>query len=201
MAAGLVEAERRNGNEVWAREAELDSAVAAHGDRLRDEARGRHGGGGEAVTPSVVGEDMLVDAPDQVDARVLSFDELAAALRAHATGLYSDEASTELLIEHRAWLVRDDFLSCVDVMPSLPDHQVLMADVDWAQVSAVDLPASTTDTAILAIAGELAGTHSGRTLRDLVAGLDRANTTLVVQAVLHVAHGPTSPLTVRSFDR
>ncbi len=42
---------------------------------------------------------------------------------------------------------------------------------------------------MLAVAAELAGVDTGRSLRDLLCGLDRANTTLVIRAVLHAQRG------------
>ena len=38
------------------------------------------------------------------------FDDLAAALRAWAKGLFTAEAAVELLIGHRSWLYREEFL-------------------------------------------------------------------------------------------
>ena len=50
-------------------------------------------------------------------AYVLRFDagieDLAAALRAHADGLYCAQAAAELLIGHRVWLGRAEFVDRV----------------------------------------------------------------------------------------
>jgi len=46
---------------------------------------------------------------------------------------------------------------------------------------------------MLAVAAELAGVSTGRNLQDLLAGLDRANTTLVIRAVLHASRGADTP--------
>lgn len=126
---------------------------------------------------------------------------LAAALLAQAEGSYSAEAAAGLLIAHHSWLARADFLRFVEVTTSLSDERVLMASVDWEAALAADLAASSSETQMLAVAAELAGVHSGRSLQDLLGGLDRANTTLVIRAVLHAQRGATAaPVTVAPFS-
>ncbi len=126
---------------------------------------------------------------------------LAAALLAQAEGSYSAEAAAGLLVAHRSWLARADFLRFVDVAPSFCDERVLMASVDWEAALAADLAASSSETQMLAVAAELAGVHCGRSLQDLLGGLDRANTTLVIRAVLHAQRGADAPpVTVTPFD-
>lgn len=127
-------------------------------------------------------------------------ERLAVALLAQAEGSYSAEAAVGLLIEHRSWLSRVDFVCFVDVAPAFCDDRVLMASVDWEAVLASNLAASSSETQMLAVAAELAGVHTGRSLQDLLGGLDRANTTLVIRAVLHAQRGAdASPVTVTPF--
>ncbi len=114
---------------------------------------------------------------------------LSAALLAQAAGSYSAEAAVGLLVEHRSWLARADFVCLVDVAPGFCDDRVLMASVDWEAALAANLAASSSETQILAVAAELAGIHTGRSLQDLLGGLDRANTNLVIRAVLHAQRG------------
>lgn len=123
----------------------------------------------------------------------MTLDRLAAALLAQAEGAYSAEAAVGVLIEHRSWLTRADFVRFVDVTPSSRDNQVLMASVDWEAVLVANLPASSSETQMLAVAAELAGVDTGRSLQDLLGGLDRANTTLVIRAVLHAQRGADAP--------
>ena len=125
---------------------------------------------------------------------------VAAALLAQAEGSYSAEAAVGVLIEHRSWLARADFISFIEVAPSLGDERVLMASVDWEAAFAANLPASSSETQMLAVAAELAGVDTGRSLQDLLCGLDWANTTLVIRAVLHAQRGATvTPVTVTPF--
>ncbi len=125
---------------------------------------------------------------------------LAAALLAQAEGSYSAEAAVGVLIEHRSWLARADFISFVDIAPSLGDERVSMASVDWGAAFAANLPASSSETQMLAVAAELAVVDTGRSLQDLLCGLDRANTTLVIRAVLHAQRGANAtPFTVTPF--
>lgn len=125
---------------------------------------------------------------------------LVAALVAQAEGSYASEAAVGLLIEHRSWLVRADFVCFVDVAPSLRDDRVLMASIDWEAALAANLPASSSEIQMLAVAAELAGVDTGRSFQDLLCGLDRANTTLVIRAVVHAQRGANAtPVTVTSF--
>jgi len=125
---------------------------------------------------------------------------LVVALLARAEGSYAAEAAVGLLIEHGSWPARADFHASVDVGPSLGDDRVLTASVDWKAAIAANLPASSSEAQMLAVAAELAGVDTGRTLQDLLCGLDRANTTLVIRAVLHAQRGANAtPVTVTPF--
>lgn len=120
-------------------------------------------------------------------------ERLVAALLAQAEGSYAHEAAVWVLIEHRSWLARRDFLRFVDVAPAFSEKQVLLASVDWDGALRAELPASTSETQMLAVSAELAGVATGRTLQDLLGGLDRANTTLVIRAVLQAMRDQQHP--------
>ena len=123
---------------------------------------------------------------------------LAAALAAQAEGSYCAEAAVVLLVEHRSWLARADFHAFIDLATSFRDDRVSMASVDWEAALAAALPASSSETQMLAVAAELAGIDTGRSLQELLCGLDRENTTLVIRAVLHAQRGAdTTPVPFR----
>jgi hypothetical protein len=95
-----------------------------------------------------------------------------------------------LLIGQRSWLLRDDFGQFISVDLEFSDGR-LMAVVDWEAVLAADLPASSAESQLLAIAAELSSVDSGRPLADLVCGLDDRNLLRVLRAITR-AHGPAS---------
>jgi hypothetical protein len=113
---------------------------------------------------------------------------LAAALRAHARGLYCDEAAAELLIA-QSWLCRPDFTSrFVTVHPSISDGQP-MAVIDWdAAVAALgaSLPCSGGEQRMLKITSSLGG-GIPIDLRDVLTGIDDRNVQLVLRAVRHAS--------------
>ena len=138
--------------------------------------------------------------PEAVTREAGPAEALADALLAQAEGSYSAEAAVGLLIEHGGWLARTDFARFVDVVPSFCDETVMMASVDWEAALAANLGASSSETQMLAVGAELAGVDTGRSLQDLLAGLDRANTMLVIRAVLHAQRGANAAaLTVTPF--
>jgi hypothetical protein len=112
---------------------------------------------------------------------------LAAALRAHAKGLYCLQAAVELLIGHQRWLCRDDFVSrFVGLVPAVDDGPVL-AMVRWRAVvralNAGRVPCSDSEGCVLRIAASVAeGVVVD--LRACLSTLDRANAGLVAAAVL-----------------
>ena len=62
----------------------------------------------------------------------MTTDELTAALRACAAGLYPLEACVALLTAEGTFLRRDDFTSrFITVGTSISDSTTLMADIDW----------------------------------------------------------------------
>ncbi|MQA16948.1 MAG: hypothetical protein GEV09_23295 [Pseudonocardiaceae bacterium] len=113
---------------------------------------------------------------------------LSGELRAWAAGSYRDEAAVELLIAHRVWLARRDFRrACLTADGGYAwfdaDRAARIADGD----ETVALPASSSELRVLAIAAHLAGCPGGRSLGDLLTGLDASNVRLVLDAVAHTA--------------
>jgi len=84
---------------------------------------------------------------------------LAAALRAHARGLYCDDAAAELLIA-QSWLHHPDFTSqFITVHPSISDGQP-MAVTDWAAAVAAlgtSMPSSGGEQRMLRITASMGG--------------------------------------------
>jgi hypothetical protein len=118
------------------------------------------------------------------------FDDLAAALRAWAKGLFTAEAAVELLIGNRSWLFREDFLEiAVESGQGIADGAV-MASVDWeAAVAALEagrLPCSGGEGRILRLAASIA-VGVAVDLGAALAGLDERNIAEVARAVLHAA--------------
>jgi hypothetical protein len=112
---------------------------------------------------------------------------LAAALRAHAEGLHCLQAAVGLLIGHRQWLCRDDFVGrFVGLVPDTGGGARL-AVVRWrAAVRAVDagrLSCSDSEGYVLRIAASFAE-GVAVDLRECLSALDGVNTGLVVRAVL-----------------
>jgi hypothetical protein len=112
----------------------------------------------------------------------------AAALRAHARGLYCPEAAVELLISHGSWLRRDDFLD-----PYIHTAQALaggtpIACIDWTEaILALDLaqlPCSASEARMLRLAASLAE-GIPIDLGDALTGLDSHNAELVSHAIKH----------------
>jgi len=145
----------------------------------------------ETVEPEV--EVRRIRIPDQVDARVLSPEQLIEALRASALGMYPAEAAIGLLIEDRRWLTDDRFLRHVDVLPATSVSDVLSAVPNWSQLAVLVAPPQPRDdaTAILAIAiGLVSGQYdTGWQFPELVAELDFDDCLLVMRALLHTKVG------------
>ena len=118
---------------------------------------------------------------------------IATALRARAAGLYPGEASTELLISHGSFLLREDFTCFADSGTSISDGTTLMAWIDWdAVLSALhhgQLPASGGERRILTLAASIAEGFPV-SLRDAIPGLDDRNLGLLVTAIRHAAGHP-----------
>jgi hypothetical protein len=113
---------------------------------------------------------------------------LAAALRAHAQGLYCAEAAAELLIA-QSWLHRADFTSqFVHLHRSLPDGQP-MAIIDWpAVITAMrtSLPSCGGEQRMLKLTASLAD-GIPVDLRDTIAGIDDHNVQLLITAIRYAS--------------
>jgi hypothetical protein len=113
---------------------------------------------------------------------------LAAALRAHARGLYCDEAAAELLIA-QSWLRHPDFTSqFITVHPSISDGQP-MAVIDWAAAVAAlgtSMPSSGGEQRMLRITASMGG-GIPVDLRDTLTGIDDRNVQLLLRAVRHAS--------------
>ena len=113
---------------------------------------------------------------------------LAAALRAHAQGLYCPEAAAELLIAG-SWLHRADFTSqFVHVGRGLAGGQEI-ATIDWpAAITALgaSLPCSGGEQRLLRITASLAD-GIPVDLHDALTGLDDRNVQLLITALLHAS--------------
>lgn len=102
--------------------------------------------------------------------------------------MFCAEAAVELLIGHRRWLLRGDFVGeFIETFESMETDRS-MAFVDWpAAITAVEsgaMPSSSSEVQVLRIAASLAE-GIAVDLRDTLCGLDAANALLVSQAVLH----------------
>jgi hypothetical protein len=126
---------------------------------------------------------------------------LAAALRAHAVGLWCAEAAVELLIGHGVWLHRPRFVERfvrVQAEPAVVGKTAL-AWVDWhAAADAVasgQVVCSAGEGRILLIAASIAK-GVPLDLGDAVTGLDALNSVLVACAVLAAGghHGAAEDL-------
>ena len=110
------------------------------------------------------------------------------ALAAQAAGIYSLEAAVRLLIGHRRWLERGDFLAACVLVDLAPGGAVTAAFIDWPAlieaVDAGDLPCSGSERRVLLVALSLAeGVPVD--LREALCGLDRAALVLVAECVAH----------------
>jgi len=118
------------------------------------------------------------------------FDNLAAALRAWAKGLFSTEAAVELLIGHRSWLYREDFLEIAVEFGQGITSGAVMAAIDFEAAAraleAGTLPCSGGEGRVLRIAASIA-VGVPVDLREAVTGLDENNAVLAAAAVLHAA--------------
>lgn len=116
----------------------------------------------------------------------MTADDLTAALRACAAGLYRLEAGVALLIANGTFLHRDDFTSrFIDHGTS---NGTAMAAIDWdAAVTALasgGLPCSGGERRALLLSASLAA-GIPVDLGDAVTGLDDDNIARLVTAILH----------------
>jgi hypothetical protein len=98
------------------------------------------------------------------------------------------EAAVELLIGHRWWLVRDDFLAYLDFCRGFRGESMAAIDwqAAWAALEDGHLPCSSGERQILRVAASIAeGVPID--LRAAVGCLDAAGSVLVARAVLAAA--------------
>jgi hypothetical protein len=112
-----------------------------------------------------------------------SFGDLAAWLRAGASGAYGEEAAVGLLIAHRTWLLRADFTTTAI---EIADDEA-MAFIDWQKATTLldagAFACSGSEAAVLTVAASL----TGRAPINLTAltSLDSSNLTAVLVALAH----------------
>ena len=115
---------------------------------------------------------------------------LTGALRANARGLFAHQAAVALLIDHRYWLDRADFLD--EFIDTFDDFACPspMAAVRWPEaVAALDrgqLSGSTSENKILRLAAAL-GAGISLDLQTAITGLDDTNLQRVLTAIRHAA--------------
>jgi hypothetical protein len=118
-------------------------------------------------------------------------DNLVAALRACATGLYPLEAATELFISNGTFLHRHDFTNrFIEQGTSISDGTTPMASIDWnAAITALqagELSCSGGERRILLLSASLAA-GIPVDLRDTATGLDDANIARLLTAIQHAS--------------
>ena len=117
------------------------------------------------------------------------FDDLAAAIRAWAKGWLPTEAAAELLISHRMWLLREDFLQVAVEVWWEPFRDREVAVVDFAAAAdAVQgmLPCSDGERQVLLVAASIAE-GIPVDLREAALCMDAVNAARAAQAVCHAA--------------
>jgi hypothetical protein len=118
----------------------------------------------------------------------MTADELTAALRVCATGLYPLEAGTALLISNETFLHRDDFTS--RFIRHGTSGGVPMAAVDRGAAAAAlatgDLPCSGGERRLLLLSASLAD-GIPVDMRDAVTGLDDHNISRLITAIRHAS--------------
>ena len=114
---------------------------------------------------------------------------LCDALRASARGSFGSEAAIELLLDHRTWLRRNDFLDqLIEYAAGDADDTITHAWIAWEHVPAFLTQAhcSGSEGRILRLAAELTGVDTAVPLVELLAQLDDTNSGLVLDAIAHV---------------
>jgi hypothetical protein len=117
------------------------------------------------------------------------FDDLAEAVRAWAKGWLPTEAAADLLISHRAWLLREDFLQVAVEVEWEPFRDRQVAAIDFtAAADAVQgvLPCSDGERQVLLVAASIAG-GIPVDLREAALCMDAVNAARAAQAVCHAA--------------
>jgi hypothetical protein len=117
------------------------------------------------------------------------FDDLAAAVRAWATGWLPAEAAAELLIAHQGWLLREDFLQVAVEVRWEPLRDREVAAIDFAAAAqAVQgvLPCSGGERQVLLVAASIAG-GIPVDLREAALCMDAVNAARAARAICHAA--------------
>ena len=117
------------------------------------------------------------------------FDDLAAAIRAWAKGWLPAEAAAELLIAHRAWLEREDFLQVAVEAEWEPFRGREVAVIDFtAAADAVQgvLPCSDGERQVVLVAASIAG-GIPVDLREAALCMDAVNAARAARAICHAA--------------
>jgi hypothetical protein len=129
-------------------------------------------------------------APSQTTSRLTTcFEDLAEAIRGWAKGWLPTEAAAELLIAHRSWLERDDFLRTAVEIEWEPFRGREIAAVDFAAAAdAVQgmLPCSDGERQVVLVAASIAG-GIPVDLREAALCMDAANAARAARAVCHAA--------------
>lgn len=118
-----------------------------------------------------------------------TFEQLGHQLRAHVAGLTAPSAAVALLIAHRTWLHRADFLDRFTYTGIDFDTNTTSTGIEWtAAIDALghDLACSGGEARLLRIAASLAK-GIPVDLRDAMTGLDQPNTELVAHALTQAA--------------
>ena len=118
----------------------------------------------------------------------MTADDLAAALRSCAAGLYPLEAGVALLTAEGTFLRRDDFTS--RFIEYGTSSGTAMAAIDWDAVNTAlhtgEIPCSGGERRILMLSASLAG-GIPVDLRDSVTSLDQRNIHLLISAIGHAS--------------
>ena len=117
------------------------------------------------------------------------FDDLAAAIRAWAKGWLPTEAAAELLISHRGWLEREDFLQVAVEVRWEPFRDREIAAIDFAAAAAAVqgvLPCSDGERQLLLVAASIAE-GIPVDLREAALCMDAVNAARAARAICHAA--------------
>ena len=115
--------------------------------------------------------------------------QLQAALRAGAEGLYALESGTGLLLAHGTWPAREDFRCFIHVAGSNTSAGTELASIDWeAAIAALDAGEcpSSGEKRMLRLAASLAADVPVQ-LGSAVTGIDDRDVGLLVKAILHAS--------------
>lgn len=123
-------------------------------------------------------------------------DVVSTALRGHARGLHAAEAAVELLLAHRHWLRRTDFLDAFVHRYPAEEGMAGLMFINWDEVAQAlacgRIACSGGERRILQAALSLAAGFPVD-LRDTATGVDGSNLRILARAVLH-AGGPRPDL-------